>query len=191
MTGRPTVAIAMDIDGVVSPIDGPTTFGDDHIAGHMLGPVPVSPTLTRRLDAIAGHPDVTAVWLTTWPASNRLTMIGFPGRDWPDLKPPPAPAEAADPDQWWKPVVLRRWVDAQPQLRLLIWCDDDILPPLDELQPLTGRLPSSAQRIVTSRTASPILELMIGDLPAALFVPDTHHGLTSADLDRIEGLIAG
>lgn len=183
MNSTPRIALVVDVDGVVSPIDGPTSFGDDQIAGHMLGPVPISPTLTSRLDAIADLPHVTAVWLTSWPASNRLTMTGFPGRDWPDLKPPPPPAEPLDPNHWWKPALLRRWLDAQPHLRRLIWCDDGILPPLDDLQPLTD--PQAA----AAGSASPILELTIGDMPASLVIPDARHGLTRTDLDRIERLV--
>lgn len=188
MTRPPTVALVMDIDGVVSPIHGPTTFGDDQIAGHMLGPITISPTLTRRLDDIASRPGVIALWLTSWTAKNRLKIAGFPGHDWPDLKHQPLPEEPPNTDVWWKPAVLRRWLDEQPQLRRLIWCDDGILPPLEELQPLIGSRPP---RTVASPTHSPVLEVMIGDLPASLFGPHTHHGLTAADLDRIESLVAG
>lgn len=182
MTSAPDIAIVMDIDGVIIPIDGSTTFGDDQIAGHMLGPVTISPTLARRLDDIARRPNVTAVWLTSWPTKNRLKMTGFPGRDWPDLKPSTLSGESPDPDAWWKPVTLRCWLNQQPQLRRLVWCDDGILHSLDDLQPLTDH------RAVRWENASPVLEVVVGDLPASLLVPCARQGLTAMDLDRIERL---
>lgn len=51
-----TKALVLDVDGVVSPVFGHTAWGDDIVAGHLFGPVFVSPTMCQPLDRLAAHP---------------------------------------------------------------------------------------------------------------------------------------
>ena len=187
MTEPATAALILDVDGVVSPIHGPTAWGDDQIAGYLSEPVLVSPTLTRRLDSLAGRPDVTAAWLTGWPASARRRLLGFPGRDWPDIGLTPTGRLTNDTGAWWKPAVLRDWLDSSgPQVRRLVWCDDYIVPNLAHLSPLTA---GGNGQDEPPFVASPTLETTLGATAALLIAPATNLGLTPTDLDRIENFI--
>ena len=63
MTAR---VVFLDVDGVLSPIDGVgTLWGDEVVAGDVSGPVLVSPTLCARLDALSQTVGVSCVWLTS------------------------------------------------------------------------------------------------------------------------------
>ena len=53
-----TRALVVDVDGVVSPVHGHTAWGDDVVAGHVFGPVRVSPAMCARLDEIAELPNL-------------------------------------------------------------------------------------------------------------------------------------
>jgi hypothetical protein len=87
-------ALILDVDGVISPVHGHTAWGDDTIAGTVLGDdVHVSPTMCERLHRLGNHPGVIPVWLTSWTPAMRATMRTFPGRTWQRTEPAATPRE--------------------------------------------------------------------------------------------------
>jgi len=129
-----TLAVVMDVDGVVSPVHGKSEFGDDVVAGHLFGPVYVSATVCRDLDQLSAQPGATFVWLTDWRTDMRAAMNPFPGHDWdttadPDDGRRDAIVRAGDrwgEMPWWKWWALDVWLDTHPQIRRLVWCDDHL-----------------------------------------------------------------
>ncbi len=69
-----TRALIVDVDGVISPVHGHTAWGDDVVAGHVFGPVLVSPAMCARLDQIAASPNLLCGWLTSWSVEMRTAM---------------------------------------------------------------------------------------------------------------------
>lgn len=154
----------LDVDGVVSPVgDTPTSWGDDVLAGHLFGPVMVSPTLCTKLDALAATPDVSCWWLTSWTTPMRESMHPFPGRDWPSLAEGPQTAETEG--GWWKLQALDAWLRSHPELTSVAWCDDH----------LRADHRVAAQRRLAAR-----------GVPALLLAPKTRVGLTPAHLRRLQ-----
>ncbi|WP_028651250.1 hypothetical protein [Nocardioides halotolerans] len=122
---NPSLALIVDVDGVVSPVWGHTAWGDDVVAGQVFGPVHVSPTLCRRIDQLAAQPGLACRWLTSWPRPLRDRMDPFPGPAWPQIT-----SEYEDPGNddvdWWKWTALLRWLDHHGSVRRLAWCDDHL-----------------------------------------------------------------
>lgn len=180
--GPPTTALVVDVDGVVSPIGkaGPTAWGDDVVAGHVFGPVLISPTLCRALDELAARPGVTPLWLTSWTADMRNAMNPFPGRSWPELL-----SEPNDPDlDWWKWAALCRWLDTNPGISRVAWCDDQLTDAnLVELRsPHRPAQRTSDDLDAPNGTAVIHTELARRHIDARLFAPLTTRGLTPADV---------
>lgn len=166
----PPTIVVVDIDGVVSPIHGPTDWGDDVAAGHVFGPVSVSPTMCARLDALEDHPDVACWWLTSWTSAMRAAMDPFPGRRWPVI------ADGADIGRipgrrWWKLTALTAWLEQHPETRRLAWCDDDLRPP--------------------ARRSMVLRELESRGLRARLIAPPTSVGLTRDQVTDLENWAGG
>ena len=157
--------VVIDVDGTVSPVHGATAWGDDVHAGHVFGPVEVSPALCARLDALAGRPGVACCWLTSWTRPMRAAMTPFPGPDWPVI---------ADGDdisripgrRWWKLTALTTWLEHHPQIDRVAWCDDHLAAP--------------ARRGMVRR------ELEHRGLLLCLIAPQTKVGLTPDHLTRLE-----
>jgi hypothetical protein len=160
----PTMAMVLDVDGVVSPVHGRTDWGDDVVAGNVFGPVVVSPSMVLRLDQLAGQPGIQAVWLTSWDAEMRTAMARFPGRHWPDAGTP-SDAHAGASRNWWKLVALERWLAINPGIRAVAWCDDH----------LRGGRPGAVRRRLNRR-----------GVDVLMIAPRTDHGLTPAHLGRLE-----
>ena len=126
-----SVLVAVDVDGVVSPVHGPTRWNDDEVAGHLFGPVHVAPSLVRHLDGLGSVPGVECLWLTSWSEEMRSSMPAFPGHGWPSLHPDDAPTLDR---AWWKLAALHAWLegrngeDAPPAGRIgsVVWLDDDL-----------------------------------------------------------------
>lgn len=143
----PHKALIVDVDGVVSPVHpgNNALWGDEVVAGHLFGPVLVSPTLCERLDLLDRAPDVRCWWLTSWSPEMRARMDPFPGRAWPVI------AEQADVQTteraWWKLTALEAWLDHHPEIRALAWCDDH----------LRGGRPAAVMRRLTARRVEPLL----------------------------------
>src|SRR3954468_20938219 len=78
-------AVIVDVDGVVSPVHGHTAWGDDELAGNVLGPVLVSPSMCAQLEALTSRAGVSGWWLTSWSAETRVAIRPFPGRMWPEV----------------------------------------------------------------------------------------------------------
>jgi hypothetical protein len=162
-----TRALVVDVDGVVSPVHGHTAWGDDVVAGHVFGPVRVSPTLCARLDQIAELPNQVCVWLTSWSEQMRKAMDPFPGRTW-DTVPPVTCSSAWG---WWKRVALEAWLDEHPDIDALCWLDDHLRPP-------------ARAALVRSR-------LTARGINTLLLAPRTAIGLTPQHLDRVEEWLQG
>lgn len=104
-------------------------------AGHLFGPVLVSPALIGHLDAMAELPGVTCLWLTDWSPEMRAAMDPFPGRRWPSLHRENAPAGDRG---WWKLAALEAWLSSRvaedravgPEASFgsVVWLDDDLRP---------------------------------------------------------------
>jgi hypothetical protein len=194
--GAPTAGLVLDVDGVLSPLHGHTAWGDDQVAGDLFGPVDISPSLVRRLEAIADQPHVLAAWLTDWPPRIRARMRGFPGQDWPDIGDAHRHQLPRGPDRgWWKPQALRAWLDDQPSVIRLAWCDDDLAFPRTDttrdtdldLIPLLGRDALAGRRLFAPGSTQ--AELHLPTLAVLLTAPDPSAGLTVAEIDRIEGFL--
>ena len=129
------LVLVVDVDGVVSPVRGTTSWGDDVTAGHLFAPVLVSPSLIGHLNAMAAVPGVSCLWLTDWSADMRAAMAPFPGHTWPALHRSDAPAKARG---WWKLATLEAWLAARlgesrqvsrdNSLESVVWMDDDLRP---------------------------------------------------------------
>lgn len=160
-------AIVLDVDGVVSPVGGTATaWGDDVLAGHVFGPVVVSPELCARLDALARNADTSCWWLTSWTVPMRESMHPFPGRHWPDVADV-STFESASP-AWWKLRALESWLDQHSELAALAWCDDHLRG---------GRL-AQTRRALARRAVQGLL-----------LSPQTSVGLTPAHLRQIEAWV--
>ena len=162
-----SVALIIDVDGVVSPVRPLTpTWGDEVVAGNVLGPVLVSPMLCARLDALASLPDVLPGWLTSWDPEMRAAMDPWPGRNWPDIG---NLTEAPSGPGWWKRTALETWLDTHPQVTAVAWCDDD--------------LRSAPRRAAIRR------RLAARGLNALLIAPSTTEGLTPTHLRTLTAWI--
>jgi hypothetical protein len=186
--GPLTTALVIDVDGVVSPIGGATAWGDDVVAGHVFGPVLVSPALCRALDELAARPGVAALWLTSWTAEMREGMEPFPGRNWPELLSSPDDSHG----DWWKWATLRRWLNANPRLSRLAWCDDELTDDedLSELQPPRHAAEHSPDDLDAPYGRAVIhAELTRRGVDVRLLAPCTTRGLTPTDVALLAAFI--
>ncbi|MFC4787373.1 HAD domain-containing protein [Nocardioides sp. MAHUQ-72] len=159
----PRKALILDVDGVVSPVHGNTAWGDEVIAGHVFGPVAVSPAMCERLDLLGHAADLGCWWLPSWSAEMRARMDPFPGRGWPAIAEEPNASTIGR--TWWKVTAVEAWLDRHPATRALAWCDDQ----------LRGGRPSAVRRRLGDRGLEPLL-----------LSPRTSLGLTPAHLDLLE-----
>lgn len=176
--------IVMDVDGVVSPIPGPTAWGDDVRAGQLMGDVHVSPRMIAELEHLASLPGVTCAWLTSWHPEDRNRMNPFPGRLWPaiaELDLDSASGPPGDPDTWWKWHALRRWLtnELNPPATL-VWCDDHLATPRDILGQRASPRIQTYQPWLTTR-----------GYRSLLIAPDTTRGLTPGHLRQIHAHLVG
>lgn len=175
---RVVIAFVLDVDGVVSPVDGATAWADDVDAGHLIGQVLVSPTLNAALDGIGNNSAVLPVWLTSWDREMRAGMR-FPGAAWADID---APA-GSQPDQaasWWKWVLLDSWLERNPAINAVVWCDDHLDRPFTDDDPSDQS--STREAIASARLAQ-------RGIRALLIRPDTTVGLTPNDVQRVNHFI--
>lgn len=203
----------VDVDGVVSPVhpDG-DVWGDEVTAGHLFGPVRVSPELCRRLDALAALPGVVPLWLTSWPAESRSRMDPFPGRDWAAvIEQEDFRDRGLDEDRlgWWKWDAVREWLRQRRDVRSLVWCDDHLGlamweddVELDDARPGVGVDEPRPRPLVSAlepedapflTTAAALIAPRLAQLgvAATLLAPTTSVGLRPEDLDRMEAALRG
>lgn len=189
-----TLAVVMDVDGVVSPVHGKSEFGDDVIAGHLFGPVSVSATVCRDLDQLSAQPGATFVWLTDWRTDMRAAMNPFPGHDWDTIADPDnglqdAIVRAGDrwgEMPWWKWWALDVWLNTHPQIRTLVWCDDH-LSRTASIEEGEGPQP----RPVRTRGEMAVTCLAERGVHAVSIAPNSAHGLTLDDLELIRRTVSG
>lgn len=180
---RGTIAVIVDVDGVVSPVGGPSDWGDDVHAGSAFGGVHVSPALCARLDQLAALPGVECWWLTSWTAAMRREMDPFPGSSWPVVADPEAftgdyetrshPLFAGR--SWWKWEALRVWLPQQRTLAGLVWCEDHLRRP-DE----TWLFRDVVRQQLEAR-----------GIPSLLLGPETQVGLTPRHMNQIDEWVNG
>lgn len=204
---RGSIALVVDVDGVVSAVHPVSdVWGDEVTAGHLFGPVRVSPTLCRRLDALGALPGVVPMWLTSWPASSRSRMDPFPGRDWAALVEAEDFADQGlDEDRidWWKWDALRTWLRAHREVQSLVWCDDHLGQLLwddtaegavdlgggPRRRPLVAALEPEDAPFLTTAAALIAPRLTQLGVAATLVAPEPGIGLRPADLDRMEATL--
>ena len=157
-----TRAVIVDVDGVVSPLDGHTAWGDDVVAGTLFGPVYTSPTMCARLNELCQAPNVSCWWLTSWSTEMRASLDPLPGRDWPVVSEPPLIVKGR---RWWKLMTLEAWLELHPDVRDVAWCDDHLRPP--------------------ARAAAVRRRLAEHEVDVLLLAPDPKVGLTPQHLRRL------
>lgn len=207
------VALVVDVDGVVSPVHpAGAVWGDEVTAGHLFGPVRVSPALCERLDALAALPGVVPLWLTSWPAESRARMDPFPGRDWAAvIEQEDFRDRVLDEDRlgWWKWDALREWLHQRRDVTSLVWCDDHLGLPvwradveLDDARPDVGVDEPRPRPLVSAlepedepflTTAAALIAPRLAQLgvTATLVASATAVGLTPEDLVRVEAALRG
>lgn len=175
-------ALLLDVDGVVSPVHGRTSWGDDVVAGHSFGPVATSPEMCERIDSLAKDPDLLCLWLTSWTEEMRKMLKPFPGSYWDDL---PAPGEIQPgEDEWWKWDALQAWLCAHPSVKTVVWCDDDL-----QRTHFAGSLISDPDSIVDRR---PVYREWFDErgIDSLLIAPATVVGLTREHLGQIKQFLS-
>lgn len=178
------VAVVVDVDGVVSPVHGRTDWGDDVVAGRVFGPVQVSPKLCHRLDRLTATPGVCGVWLTDWDAEMRASMHPFPGHSWSAIDRPWNHEHSRAPRRWWKFPALLGWLDANHNVRTVVWADDHLAKPYDP------RLTAEDVEYGTASRADVLTKVLAKrGITAHLIAPDTAVGLTREHVRRIEQVV--
>ncbi|MCW2135011.1 FtsK/SpoIIIE domain-containing protein [Arthrobacter sp. VKM Ac-2550] len=158
-------AALLDVDGVIMPFVHREGMISLNVPGH--GTLSYRPEVVRTLSALP----VRQAWLTSW------------GEDAPRHLGPMFPyagevLDAATEDYgWWKIDALAAWLDANPQVKRVVWADDE----------LAGE---------DYALGLPFRELagdMLADrgVEALLVVPDANVGLTAADLQQIAAFADG
>lgn len=176
----PVKALILDVDGVVSPVKGHTTWGDDVVAGWAFGEVPVSPTLCARLDQLATAPGLICRWLTSWTPAMRQHMNPFPGQDWPDIP------EVPETEEWWKWTALDGWLRQHPGIERLVWCDDHLTAAMfDYHDAYDVDHGATTRRLVYHQW------LTERGIDALLIAPHVDTGLTPEHMQKIEQVLGG
>lgn len=181
-TAVATTLIVMDLDGVVSPVHGRTTWGDDVIVNPAWGGILASPLMCQRLERLADLPGLQFTWLSSWDAEMRSSLSDpFPGRHWPtiaDATTAQSPSsKATGEDSWWKWDALQEWLVHNPKIDSIVWCDDHLARPRPTHR--TGTYRRIARAWFHAHGYS-----------ALLISPRTDRGLTPAHLDQIEDHVA-
>jgi hypothetical protein len=153
-------AMLLDVDGAMSPF----TFRDglDHIAAPGHGTIMFDPAILQRMAAIP----VTQAWLTSW-EDDAPDNFGH-------LFPRATEVLIADTENtgWWKIDAALDWIAENPQVRRLVWIDDE----LASEDPILG---------LTYRDIAEDAFEAAG-VDALLVVPNADQGVTDAELDEIE-----
>ncbi|MCW6007057.1 hypothetical protein K1W54_21090 [Micromonospora sp. CPCC 205371] len=158
-----SIALVLDVDGVVCPTSGLSPFGEVVEVGVALRPVQVPPLLCAALADLAALPDVAPAWLTSWlPQTRRAMRPPFPGPEWEQIELEPG-------EGWPKWSALNAWLARNPEITRLAWIDDD----------LAGRAPVHAE------------ELGRRGLDALLLAPTTDYGMTPSDISRLKHWLTG
>lgn len=153
-------AMLLDVDGAMSPF----TFRDglDHIAAPGHGTIMFDPAILARMAAIP----VTQAWLTSW-EDDAPDNFGH-------LFPRATEVLIADTENtgWWKIDAALDWIQENPQIRRLVWIDDE----LASEDPILG---------LTYRDIAEDAFEAAG-VDALLVVPNADTGVTDTELDGIE-----
>lgn len=186
-------ALVLELDGVLNPTSRGLSPGEDPaLAGHPAGAHDSSPALVRRLEDIAAQRHVTAAWLTDWPAKIQTRMRGSRCAEWPDIGVAHRYSLPPKPGIWWKPRALRAWLDAQPSVTRLAWCDSNLAFPrtspterIDlDLIPLLGHHALAGRRLFTRDSTQAVVHRP--GLSVLLTAPDPGVGLTSVEVVRLD-----
>lgn len=166
--------MVLDVDGVVSPVNGRTAWGDDTYVGEVFGPVVVSPLLCDQLEELDAHPHVQCWWLTSWTSRMRAGLDPFPGRLWPVVADPEdwsiyeANTLTFGDGPWWKWEAINCFLH-RTSLDGLVWCDDHLRQQDDTM---------NLRDVVKA-------ELDRRGLASLLVCPPSEVGLSPADMEEI------
>ncbi|ACL42182.1 cell divisionFtsK/SpoIIIE (plasmid) [Pseudarthrobacter chlorophenolicus A6] len=153
-------ALLIDVDGVIAPF----TYreGLDHLAAPGHGTVMFDTAIMSRLAAVP----VTHAWLTSW-EDDAPDNFGH-------LFPRATDVLIANTEEagWWKIDAALDWLKENPEVRRLVWIDDEL----------------ATEDVILGLTYREIAEdaFEAAGVDALLVVPNPDKGLTAADLDGIE-----
>ncbi|MFB9713944.1 LAGLIDADG family homing endonuclease [Arthrobacter methylotrophus] len=153
-------AMLLDVDGAMAPF----TFRDglDHIAAPGHGTIMFDPTILKRMAAVP----VTQAWLTSW-EDDAPDNFGH-------LFPRATEVLVADTENtgWWKIDAALDWIKENPQIRRLVWIDDEL----------------ASEDLILGLTYRDIAEdaFEAAGVDALLVVPNADQGVTDAELDEVE-----
>ena len=116
------VAVFLDVDGVLSP--APDVWGDVTVveAGPR-GSVAVSPAMLSALGRLPGQ----LVWATAWAGDAGAVFAPMLGRDGQVVGDGDGSVHG-----WWKLDAVVQWLTEHPQVRTVVWLDDE-LAAMDDL----------------------------------------------------------
>lgn len=174
--GSSTVIFA-DVDGVLVPegSNGRSPATPDEWARF---DVPFQRDCFYRPDVLNRLRKATAdhkVWLSSWQEKAHDSFGPIVG-DWEVLSPDEQEYEWNHPGDtdWWKANLLLEWVDQNPQVTHVVWCEDEL---------------NHVDRLEAARTVYD--ELRGLGLRVMVVCPDPKRGLTDYHLDLIDGFAKG
>jgi hypothetical protein len=167
-----TTALLLDIDGTLIPHTRFTPFGDPANVGTQDHPQWVSQRLCLGLGRLGTRPQVHPAWLTSkTPSERRRLNAPFPGQQWDQIPPDPAPARLT----WTKWAALTLWLDTHPKITRLAWVDDDLGP----CTTVPHNSPDQIRRYHSALTAR------LDDV--LVLTPIAEYGMTPHHLDLLSG----
>ena len=122
---KPRLAVALDVDGVVSPLPFDERESESYIDIPRAFNSRVTVEVADLLHRLSESPQVELLWHSSW-RENAIVFAEHLG-----LEPPKQFAteeEYRSPEGWWKELAVRRWLadDGNAHCKLL-WADDDLL----------------------------------------------------------------
>jgi hypothetical protein len=191
------IVVIFDIDGVIAPIGGPTSWGDDVTVGDPSHELRLSPSMCAAIDRLHGSHGVDCYWLTDWTPKMQHNTTLLPGREWPVIADPLAGVTHAeewagewwDAVPWWKWWALDEWLTHHRGVRRLVWIDDHLVDYKRSEDTSSAGSPagSPARRAWTLENA---LRTGAG-LDVLLLASDKRTGLRPLDLEIIEYWVLG
>ena len=167
-----STVVFMDVDGTLSPIHepAPTDWVDwEEITGGIGGDVWISQDMAAAISQI----DPNLVWLSSW--EERASKMFGPTFGWGDLDV----LGSHDGDEvtselsWWKLAAARAWLRAHPEVRRVVWFDDDL---------------SKTDESTGATYMDMVFDELFGDgldpADIVLIAPDPSAGITRADLAK-------
>ena len=172
-----STAIFADVDGVLVP-EGSNGRAPRHQGNWASFDAPFQRDCFYRPETLARLREATAdhkVWLTSWQEQASESFGSFVG-EWEVLSPEEQSYEWNHPGDtdWWKANLLLEWVDKNPHVTHVVWCEDEL---------------TQVDRLKAARTVYD--ELRGRGIRVMSICPDPQRGLTDYHLDLIDGFAKG